>query len=364
MEINFGASAPYTIGVEEEFQIVDPQTFALVPAIEAVLAARDAAGLPADSVSSELLASFLEVRSPIYGTAAELAAELPSLRRRVRDLVESCGARLAAAGTHPFSDSLTQPITEKERYRRVEEEMGWTARMQAIFGLHVHVAVPDAEYAIRAVNVLSRHVPLFIALSANSPFWSGSDTYLASARVKVFGLVPRSGLPPAFRCWEDFEGYVNTLVNSGMLPDYSWCWWDARPHPKLGTVELRVTDAQTDAARTASLAALTQCLVATADEHHPEDPILTEENKWRATRYGLEARFHDFSTGRSATGHSVARNLVKALRPISQDLGCQAELEGVLEILEDGNGAEKQRAILGERNSLEDVVGYIVAATA
>lgn len=363
MKTNFGASAPYTVGVEEEFQIVDPETLALVPAIETVLAARDAAGLPADSVTSELSASCLEVRSPVCNTVAELAKELPVLRRRVRDLVERCGTRLMAAGTHPFSDSTTQPITEQERYRRVEEKMGWTARMQAIYGLHVHVAVPDAEYAIRAVNVLSRHVPLFMALSANSPFWSGHDTRLSSIRTKIFGLVPRSGLPPRFHSWKDFEGYVETLVESGMLPDYSWCWWDARPHPKFGTVELRATDVQTDAARTASLAALAQCLVATADQHHPEDPLLTEENKWRATRYGLEAHLHDFSTGRSATARDLVRDLVKTLRPVSQDLGCEAEIEGVLEIVEGGNGADKQRAVLHERGALWDVAAYLVRET-
>src|ERR687898_1110711 len=168
MEINFGASAPYTVGVEEEFQLVDPETFALVPAIEAVLTVRDAVGIPASFVSSELSASCLEVRSPVYGTVAELARELPVLRRRVRDLVERCGARLAAAGTHPFSDATAQQITGAKRYHRVEEEMGWTARMQAIYGLHIHVAVPDEEYAIRAVAALSRYVPIFVALSANS----------------------------------------------------------------------------------------------------------------------------------------------------------------------------------------------------
>ncbi len=364
MEINFGASAPYTVGVEEEFQLVEPASLALAPAIEEVLIARDAAGLPENFVTSELLASFLETRSPVYATVAELAVELPTLRQRVRGLVEGCGARLAAAGTHPTSDAVAQPITQKKRYRRVEEEMGWTARMQAIYGLHVHVAVPDQEYAIQAVAALSRHVPLFIALAANSPFWSGYDTRLSSARTKIFSLVPRSGLPPYFRCWKDFEGYVETLVESGGIPDYSWCWWDARVHPALGTVELRVLDAQTDATRTASLAALAQCLVATAGEHHPEDPLLTEENKWRATRYGLEARLHDFSTGRSATARDVAWKLVERLRPVSQDLGCEAELEGVLEITEGGNGADKQRTVLKECGSLQEVAAYLVATTA
>ncbi len=363
METNFGASAPYTVGVEEEFQLVDPTSLALVPAIEAVLAARDARGLSADFVTSELSASCLETRSPVCGTVAELAMELSALRRRVQDLVEGCGVRLAAAGTHPFSDALEQPITERKRYRRVEEKMGWAARMQVIYGLHVHVAVPDTERAIRAVNALSRHVPLFVALSANSPFWHGSDTRLSSTRVKVFDLVPRSGLPPRFRSWEDFECYVSVLVDAGSIPDYTWCWWDVRPHPKLGTVELRAPDAQTDATRTASLAALAQCLVATADEHQPENPLLTQENKWRAARHGLDARFHNFSTGRSVAAHDAVRDLVRTLHPVAQDLGCEAELEGVLEILEGGTGAEKQRAVLGERGSLWDVVAYLVAAT-
>ncbi len=364
METNFGATPAYTVGVEEEFQLVDPSSRELVPAIDAVLAARDAAGLPADSIASELSASCVEMRSPIYGTVAELGKELPALRRSIRDLAEGCGTQLAAAGSHPFSESTAQPITAKDRYRKVDKEMGWTARMQAIYGLHVHVAVPDAEHAIRAVNALSRHVPLFVALSANSPFWGGSDTRLSSVRVKIFNLVPRSGLPPRFRSWEDFEGYVDALVAAGSIPDYSLCWWDVRPHPRLGTVELRAPDAQTEASRTTSLTALAQCLVATAAGADTEDPLFTEENKWRATRYGLDARLHDFSTGRSATAREVARDLVESLREVSQNLGCEAELEGVLEIVEHGTGAERQRAVFDKRGSTEDVAGYLVARTA
>jgi carboxylate-amine ligase len=364
METNFGATPAYTVGVEEEFQLVDPTSLALTPAIDAVLAARDAAGLPADSVASELSASCVEARSPIYGTVAELASDLPVLRRGVRDLVGSCGARLAAAGTHPFSESTEQEITGQERYRRVEEEMGWTARMQSIYGLHVHVAVPDEECAIRAVAALSRYVPLFVALSANSPYWAGRDTRLSSVRVKIFNLVPRSGLPPRFRSWEDFEGYVGALIQAGSIPDYSLCWWDARPHPRLGTVELRAPDMQTDPTRTTSLAALAQCLVAADDEHAPENPLFIEENKWRAARYGLDARLHDFSTGRSATVRDAARHLVEQLHPISQDLRCEAELEALLDIVQSGSGADLQRAVFEKRGSTEDVAEYLVASTA
>ncbi len=364
MENSFGATPAYTVGVEEEFQLVDPASLALVAAIDAVLASRTAFAVPEDSVASELLASFVELRSPIYDTVADLATELPTLRRRVRELAEGSRARLAAAGTHPFSEPTAQPITGGERYRKVAEEMGWTARMQSIYGLHIHVAVPDTGHAIRAVNALARHVPLFVALSSNSPFWAGSDTGLSSVRVKIFNLVPRSGLPPDFRSWEDFEGYVDALVDAGSIPDYSLCWWDARPHPRFGTVELRTPDAQTESARTCSLAALAQCLVATADERPPENPLFVEENKWRATRYGLDGRLHDFSTGHNSSARELARHLVKALRPVSQDLGCENELEGVLEIVEAGTGAERQRAVFGDRGSMKDVVEDIVATTA
>jgi glutamate---cysteine ligase / carboxylate-amine ligase len=364
METNFGASPPHTVGVEEEFQLVHPSTLALTPKIEAVLAARDAAELPADAVASELSASCLETRTPACATVAELTGELSGLRRRVAKLAVGAGARLAAAGAHPFSDAVEQRITAKDRYREVEERIGWPARMQAIYGLHVHVAVPDEEAAIRAVAALARHVPLFVALSANSPFWGGRDTRLASVRAKVFALVPRSGLPPSFRAWEDFEKYVQTLVGAGLVPDYTYCWWDTRPHPRLGTVELRAPDAQTDPARAVSLAALAQCLVATAGEHVPEDPLLTEENKWSATRHGLDARFHDFSTGETLAAREVARNLVRSMTPASQDLGCEAELEGIQEILAAGNGADEQRRVFGGRGSLEAVAKHLVARTA
>jgi carboxylate-amine ligase len=364
METNFGETSAYTVGVEEEFQLIDPTSLALIPAIDAVLAARETTGLPPDSIASELSASCVEARSPIYGAVAGLAKELPILRRKVSDLAEGCGARLAAAGTHPFSESTEQKITAKERYRRVEEEMGWTARMQSIYGLHIHVAVPDEERAIRAVAALTRHVPLFVALSANSPYWAGRDTRLASVRVKIFNLVPRSGLPPQFRSWEDFEGYVEALVRAGSIPDYSLCWWDVRPHPRLGTVELRSSDMQTDPARTTSLTALAQCLVATAEEHAPEDSLYIEENKWRAARHGLDARLHDFSTGRSATVRDSARHLFRQLRPISQDLKCEAELEGLLDILHEGSGADKQRAVFERRGSTEDVAKYLATTIA
>ena len=359
MEEAFGAGTPYTVGVEEEFQLVDPASRALVPAVEGVISAGGNTGL----VTPELSRSCVEMISPVFGTVAELAGRLPGLRREVAGMARDGGAEIVAAGTHPFSEPTEQPLAGGAHNVRIEEEMGWVARTQAIYGLHVHVAVPDGEAAIRAVNALARRVPLLVALSANSPFWRGSDTRLASTRVKIFEMFPRSGLPPAFRGWEGYTQHVEALVASGSIPDYSWCWWDARPHPRLGTVELRAPDVQTDTSRTAALVALVQCLVAGADGRAPEDPLFVAENKWRAVRHGMDATFYDFGAGRSFPARSAARGLVEELRPISQDLRCEAELEGMLEIADRGNGAELQRAEFEKNGSLGDLVDRLARAT-
>ena len=271
---------------------------------------------------------------------------------------------MAASGLHPISNPFSQRFTRGERYERMEEELGALARLQIIYALHVHVAVVDEESAIRATNALLRHVPLFVALSANSPFWNGMDTGFASARVKIRDASPRSGLPPTFHSWEEFENYTDALVAMGNIPDFSWFWWDVRPHPRHGTVELRVPDAQAEIDYVVALAALTQCLVATAEDYAPEDARFVSENKWRAIRRGLDARLYDFETKEEKGARETARALVARLRPVSQDLGCETELEGVLEILHRGTGAELQRAAYKRRGSLEDVVDYLLETTA
>ena len=359
MEAAFGAGPPYTVGVEEEFQLVDPASRALVPAVGAVMETDDGTNL----VTPELSRSCVEMISPVFETVSDLARELPGLRRRVAGMARGAGVEIVAAGTHPFSEPTEQPLAGGAHNRRLEDEMGWVARTQAIYGLHVHVAVPDGEAAIGAVNALARRVPLLVALSANSPYWRGSDTRLASTRSKIFEMFPRSGLPPAFRDWDDFVRHVEVLVASGSIPDASWCWWDARPHLKFGTVELRAPDVQTNASQTAALVALVQCLVAGADGRGPEDPLFIAENKWRAVRHGMDATFYDFAAGRSVPARSLARGLAEELRPISQDLRCEAELEGVIEIVERGNGAGLQRAAFEKNGSLEDLVDRLAEAT-
>ena len=360
MENRFGTTSPYTVGVEEEFQLVDPSTLELAPAIEDVI------GAPPEGngrLAPELFQDCVEMRSPVFSNVAELARDLPSLRGGAAKAAKEAGVGLAASGLHPLSDPFAQRITPGERYERMEDELGALARLQIIYALHVHVGVPDAEAAIRATNALLRHVPLLVALSANSPFWNGMDTEFSSARVKIRDASPRSGLPPTFRSWDEFERYTEALVAMGNIPDYSWFWWDVRPHPRHGTVELRVTDAQAEPRYVAALAALAQCLVATADEHPPEDARYTSENKWRAIRRGLDARFYDFSAREERGARETARDLVARLLPVAQDLRCEAELEGVLEILRRGTGADLQRAAYAKRGSLEDVVEYLLGTT-
>jgi carboxylate-amine ligase len=361
MQTRFGTSASYTVGLEEEFQLVDLSTRELAPAIEAVLGA---APEGSERMAPELFQDCVEMRSPVFSTVAELSRELGALRHEVAETARGAGVGIAASGLHPFSDPFAQRFTPGERYERMEEELGALARLQIIYALHVHVAVPDGDAAIAATNALVRHTPLLTALSANSPFWRGMDTGFSCARVKIRDASPRSGLPPTFRDWEDFQGYTNDLVAMGNIPDYTWFWWDVRPHPRHGTVELRVLDAQAEPAYAVSLAALTQCLVATADDYAPEDPRFVSENKWRAIRRGLDARFYDFSTREEKGAREITRALVARLRPVSQDLGCEAELEGTLEIVARGTGAELQRAVYEKRGSLTDVVGYLLETTA
>src|SRR5918998_525923 len=361
MQNRFGTTSSYTVGVEEEFQLVAPSTLQLTPAVEDVIGASPDGS---EGLAQELFQDCLEMRTPVFSTVAELARDLPTLRRHAAKAAKGAGVRIAASGLHPISDPFSQRFTRGERYERMEEELGGLARLQIIYALHVHVGVPDAEAAIRATNALLRHVPLLTALSANSPFWNGMDTGFASARVKIRDASPRSGLPPTFHSWEEFENYTDALVAMGNIPDFSWFWWDARPHPRYGTVELRVPDAQAEIGYVVALAALTQCLVATAEDYPPEDARFVSENKWRAIRRGLDARLYDFETKEEKGARETARALVTRLRPVSQDLGCETELDGVLEILNRGTGAELQRAAYARRGSLEDVVDYLLETTA
>lgn len=365
MPIQFSGSAGYTLGVEEELCIVDATSGELVPRIEEVMA-RLPDGL-SESVSYELFQSVLEIKSPVCSTVGELENRLKGLRNRVGSWTAASGASLACAGTHPFSRYVDQKITDQERYRHVIETLRWVAEREVIFGQHVHVGVPGPEEAIIAHNRLAEQAPLLLALSANSPFWQGRDTGFESTRVKIFETFPRAGLPPAFASYREFEEYVDLMVEAGAMDDYTFCWWDVRPHPEMGTIELRVLDAQTSLPAASALTALTQCIVARAlEEDGPLLPYARElalENKWRAARHGLDASFYDLSRRENVPAREAARSLVQELRPVAQDLGCETELLDVLEIVDGGTGSQLQRRVYEQNEDLLDVVAYLIEGT-
>lgn len=360
-----GGNTGYTLGVEEELHIVDATTGELVPKIEEIMAR-----LPrelCEFVSYELFQSVLEIKTPPCATVADTEKHLRELRGRVGSWAAACGASLASAGTHPFSRYRDQKVTDQDRYRQVIDTLRWVAEREVIFGQHVHVAVPDEERVIEAHNRLSEQAPLLLALSANSPFWQDFDTGFESSRVKIFETFPRAGLPPAFPNWESFEGYVDLMVRSGAMDDYTFCWWDVRPHAGIGTIELRILDSQTDLKHTTALTALTQCIVAGAlEDAPPRGPYnkdLAEENKWRASRHGMDAAFYDADADATVPAKDIARNLVQKLKPHAQDLGCEAELDGILEIVEGGTGSRRQREVFEESGDFLDVVAFLIEGT-
>ncbi|MGF1472540.1 MAG: glutamate--cysteine ligase [Rubrobacteraceae bacterium] len=365
MSIEFNGSGGYTVGVEEELHIVDATTGELVPKIEEIMAR-----LPedlAELISYELFQSVLETKTPVCETAAEAAGHLRELRGRVGSWAAACGASLASAGTHPFSRYQEQKVTEQERYKEVIRTLRWVAQREVIFGQHVHVSVPGPEEAMLAHNRLSEYAPLLLALSTNSPFWQGMDTGFESSRVKIFETFPRAGLPPAFPDYEAFEDYVDLMVASGAMDDYTFCWWDVRPHPRIGTIELRILDSQTRIDSAISLTALTQCLVHRMLEEEtsaePYNRPLAEENRWRASRYGMDAVFYDAADDSSTPARDIARNLVEELRPHAQDLGCDDELEDLLETVEGGTDSQRQRRIYEETGEFLDVVAALIEGT-
>ena len=348
METNFGTSTPYSLGVEEEFQLVDPETLELVSAIEPILEAVDEETLR-ERVRPELLQSMVEVSTRIAVTVEEAVDELVDLRTRLSRVAADHGAVLAAAGTHPFSRSDEQRVTDRPRYTQLADGLGWFAARQPVFGLHVHVGAGSAAKAIACADGLRNHIPELLALSANSPFLQGRPTGLASTRATILEDLPRSGVPPAFDSFAAFEHLVERGVNAGCFPDYTHIWWDIRPHPRLGTVEVRVCDAQTHVSSVAAIAALVQSLAAAigsafeCGEVLPAGPhLVLDENRRRAARDGLEARLIDLNDDTERPAAEAIRALVERCEPAADALGCAEELELVEAILVCGNGAADQ----------------------
>jgi glutamate---cysteine ligase / carboxylate-amine ligase len=371
LDHRFGSTPQYTLGVEEEYMLLDPQTWDLVQHIDSVLAAVEEGEFRA-RINPELMQSVLEITTPVCNSPAEVGEQLTRLRRYVGEVAAREGCRFASAGTHPFSLFERQRITAKDRYRILVEQMQYIARRELIFGMHVHAAVDDPDKAIQVASGLIVYLPEFLALSANSPFWRGEPTGLHSSRQMVFSAFPRSGVPPRFESYEAFADVVGQLERTGCIADYTQIWWDIRPHPKLGTVELRICDAVTRLDDAVALAAYFQALVKMLCEHVESGGtaptfhrILTTENKWLAARHGLSAPVMDLATGRRnrvPVGQLVRRTL-RDILPHARELGCERELEGIGRILAEGSGAEAQLRVWNANRDIIEVVQELAAAT-
>ncbi len=356
----------YTIGIEEELMIVDERSYDLVNAIETLL--QDA---PSGEIKPELMESVLEISTNPCRDTAEAGEQLRALRRQVRESAASRGLTIGSAGTHPFALWEDQRIVARPRYRDLISALRFVARQELIFGLHVHVGIDDPDKAIHVANGMRVHVPVLLALSANSPFWRADGTGMASTRTPIFRAFPRVGIPPSYRDWSDYEREIEFMVSSGVMEDYTYLWYDVRPHPKFGTVEIRVCDSQTRVEHTLALAALIQAMVKELCEHYESGKRLgaypwqmLDENKWLAARHGLDGELVDLPSNDRVATKALARRLLDRLREHSQDLGAADEIEGIADLLGRGNGASRQIVVYEANHDLREVMAEIVAATA
>ncbi len=358
----------FTIGIEEEYQIIDPESRELTPFVQEFLDQGQI--VLKDQIKPELLQSQVEVGSKVCHSIKEARQELVRLRRHILELAESNGLQFAAASTHPFSSWAEQDITPRERYRKYQELMADVARRMLIFGMHVHIGIEDKELMIDVMDQSRYFLPHLLALSTSSPFWSGRDTGLKSYRSIVFESLPRSGPPPAFESWAEHNRFVNTLIKTGSIEDATRIWWDIRPHPVFPTLEYRVCDICTKIDEAICLAALILAIVAKLMvlrqknqrwrryRHH-----LIEENKWRAVRYGIEGNLIDFGKQKEASMSQLTTEILEFVDDVLDELDIRQEVEYVHTILANGTSADRQLATFRETNDMKAVVDRIVAET-
>src|SRR4051812_15271505 len=351
--------------------LLDGETFDLVQHIDTVLAA--VAGHELEPrINAELMQSVLEITTPVCRTAADVDGALRQLRTYVTGIAHERGLRVGSAGTHPYSLFERQRITPRDRYRQLVDQMQYVARRELIFGMHVHVAVDSPEKAIGVVNGLIGQLAPLLALSASSPFWRGEPTGLHSSRQMVFAAFPRSGPPPRFKDYADYAAVIHQLERTGCIADYTQIWWDIRPHPRLGTVEVRICDGVTQVEHAVAIAAYCQAFVKhvceqidRGEEVATYHRILTTENKWLAGRYGLDAPVMDLATGKRnrIPVAQLIRRTLKEIEPHARELGAERELDGIRAILAKGNGSDRQLRVFNANRDIVEVVQEIANAT-
>ncbi len=365
MEHKFTGPA-FTIGIEEELMILDAESLELVNAIESMLEPTESG-----EIKPELMESVLEVSTDPCQNITEAGVQLRALRRQVAHTASAKNLAIGSAGTHPFAMWEDQRIVARPRYRDLIAALRFVARQELIFGMHVHVAVDDPDKAIHVANGMCVHAPVLLGLSANSPFWRAGTTGLASTRTPIFRAFPRVGIPPHYEDWEDYERRIEFMVSAGVIEDYTYLWHDVRPHPRFGTVEIRVMDSQTHVEHTLGLASLVQGLVHELADHYESGKRLArypfemlDENKWLAARHGLEGELVDLPSSDRVQTRALARRLLDRMKEHCQELGCADELEAVEDLLARGNGASRQVVVYESNHDFREVMAEIVAATA
>ncbi len=356
-----------TLGVEEEYQVVHPETGELTSFIHRLL---DEDALPPE-IKPELHRSVLEVGTEVCETPADVRTELTRLRNAVQKIVSEDGLEMVAAGTHPFSSWQQQEITPLDRYIGIEQDLQDLARQNLIFGMHVHVGIDDPEFLMDAMKVSRYFIPHVLALSTSSPFWMGRRTGLKSYRSVQWRNFPRTGIPPTLDSFNQYQRIVEVLVNANSIPDASKIWWDVRPHHIFPTIEFRFCDICTRLEEAVCIAAICQAIVAKLWRMRRDNmsfrvyPVsLIEENKWRAARYGVSGNLLDLGQERERTARELIRELVEwFLDDVLDDLGTRKEVEYAFRILEEGTSADRQLRVLDETGSMREVVHHLAAET-
>jgi carboxylate-amine ligase len=357
-----------TIGIEEEYQIIEPESRELKSYIQEML--EQGRVVLQDQIKSEFLQSQVEVGSQICRNVQEARADIVRLRRSICELADRNGLKVAAASTHPFSSWAKQDVNLTPRSIKLQEDMGQLAQRLLIFGMHVHIGIENKELMIDVMNQARYFLPHVLALSTSSPFWHGRDTKLKSYRSVVFESLPRSGLPPSFDSWADYQGFVDILVKTECIDEPSKIWWDVRPHSKFPTLEFRVSDICTKVDEAICLAALIQAIVAKLIKlrrsnqswrqyrHH-----LIEENKWRAVRYGIDGKLIDFGLKQAVPMRFLARELLTFIDDVVDELGSREEVEYVHTILANGSSADRQLEVFRSTGDMKAVVDHLIRET-
>ena len=359
----------FTLGIEEEFAIVDPQTRELRSHIQEILE-KDGKMKLKEQIKPEMHQSMVELGTEICQSVGDARAHVIQLRTHLAELAGASGLKIASAGTHPFAHWQDQLITEGERYKEIVNDMQQVARANLIFGLHVHVGIPNRETAIHVMNQARYFLPHIYALSTNSPFWVGRDTGFKGYRLKVFERFPRTGIPDAFESLSEYEDYLKLLVRTKCVDNAKKIWWDIRLHPFFDTLEVRVCDAQSRVDDTIAMAALIQAVIVRLHKLQRQNLTfriyrrrLIDENRWRASRYGLEGKLIDFGLEDERDARSLIHEILDFVSSEIDELGSKREIEHIERILREGTGSDRQMNTWKRTRDLRQVVDGIVAET-